>query len=97
MRSHGCFTQPLDCATSGLRNRVALTAAYVAGLRIGEVASLKLSSIDSKRMLIHLENGKGGRERYAMLSPHLLDVLRAYGNAGDLANGFSQAEIPVST
>lgn len=37
-----------------------------------------MSSMDSKRNLIHIENGKGGRERYAMLSPRLLDILRAY-------------------
>jgi integrase len=61
-----------------VRNRVALTTAYAAGLRIGEVARLKVSSIDSKRMLIHIESGKGGRDRYAMLSPRLLNILRAY-------------------
>jgi integrase/recombinase XerD len=65
-------------AVAGLRNRVALTTAYAAGLRIGEVARLKVSSIDSKRMLIHVENGKGGRDRYAMLSPRLLGILRGY-------------------
>ena len=65
-------------AVAGLRNRVALTTAYAAGLRIGEVARLKISSIDSKRMLLHIEGGKGGRDRYAMLSPRLLDILRAY-------------------
>jgi integrase/recombinase XerD len=65
-------------AVAGLRNRVALTTAYAAGLRIGEVSRLKVSSIDSKRMLLHIENGKGGKDRYAMLSPRLLDVLRAY-------------------
>lgn len=65
-------------AVVGLRNRVALTTAYAAGLRIGEVSRLKVSSIDSKRMLLHIEGGKGGRDRYAMLSPRLLDILRAY-------------------
>jgi integrase/recombinase XerD len=65
-------------AIPGLRNRVALTTAYAAGLRVGEVARLKVASIDSRRMLIHIENGKGRRDRYAMLSPRLLDILRAY-------------------
>ena len=65
-------------AVVGLRNRVALTTAYAAGLRIGEVCRLKVSSIDSERMLIHVEGGKGAKDRYAMLSPRLLDVLRAY-------------------
>lgn len=65
-------------AVTGLRNRVALTTSYAAGLRIGEVARLQVASIDSRRMLIHVVNGKGGKDRYAMLSPRLLDILRAY-------------------
>jgi site-specific recombinase XerD len=65
-------------AVAGLRNRVALATAYAAGLRIGEVVRLKPGSIDSERMLLHIEDGKGGRDRYAMLSPRLLDILRAY-------------------
>ena len=68
----------LLAAVAGLRNRVALTTAYAAGLRVGEVARLKVAAIDSPRMLIHIESGKGGRERYAMLSPRLLAILRAY-------------------
>src|SRR5215212_9107014 len=59
-------------AVAGLRNRVALTTAYAAGLRVGEVARLKVPAIDSTRMLIHVEHGKGGRDRYAMLSPRPL-------------------------
>ena len=59
-------------AVPGLRNRVALTTAYAAGLRVGEVARLKAAAIDSERMLIRIENGKGGKDRYAMLSPQLL-------------------------
>ena len=65
-------------AVAGLRNRVALTTAYAAGLRIGEVCRLKPASIESKRMLIHVEGGKGAKDRYAMLSPRLLDILRTY-------------------
>jgi integrase len=65
-------------SVSGLRNRVALTTAYAAGLRVGEACRLKVASIDSKRMLIHAEGGKGAKDRHAMLSPRLLDVLRAY-------------------
>jgi site-specific recombinase XerD len=61
-----------------VRNRVVLATAYAAGLRVSEVVRLKVSSIDSKRMLIHIENGKGGRDRYAMLSPRLLEILRTY-------------------
>ncbi len=65
-------------AVEGLRNRVALTTTYAAGLRVGEVVRLKVSSIDSRRMLLHINSGKGGRDRYAMLSPRLLNILRAY-------------------
>ena len=65
-------------AVAGLRNRVALTTAYATGLRVGEVARLKVATIDSERMLLHIEGGKGGRDRYAMLSPRLLKILRTY-------------------
>ena len=65
-------------AVAGLRNRVALATAYATGLRIGEVVRLKIASIDSERMLLHIEGGKGGKDRYAMLSPRLLEILRAY-------------------
>jgi site-specific recombinase XerD len=65
-------------AVDGIRNRVALSTVYAAGLRVGEVVRLKVTSIDSQRMLLHIEAGKGGRDRYAMLSPRLLDILRVY-------------------
>ncbi len=65
-------------AVPGLRNRAALTTAYGAGLRVGEVARLQVKSIDSTRMLILVEHGKGGKDRYAMLSAQLLQILRAY-------------------
>jgi integrase len=62
----------------GLRNRAALITAYGAGLRVGEVARLTTGAIDSWRMLIRVEHGKGGKDRYVMLSPQLLQILRAY-------------------
>jgi integrase/recombinase XerD len=65
-------------AVPGLRNRTALTTAYGAGLRVREVARLEASAIDSHRMLIRIEQGKGGKDRYVMLSPQLLQILRAY-------------------
>ena len=65
-------------AVPGMRNRIVLTTAYAAGLRVSEAVRLKVTSIDSRRMLIHIENGKGGRDRYAMLSPRLLEILRTY-------------------
>jgi integrase/recombinase XerD len=65
-------------AVPGLRSRAALTTAYGAGLRVSEVASLRVGDIDSGRMLIRVEHGKGGKDRYVMLSPQLLAILRAY-------------------
>jgi site-specific recombinase XerD len=65
-------------AVPGLRNRAALATAYGAGLRVGEIARLKTAAIDSSRMLIRIEQGKGGKDRYVMLSPQLLHILRAY-------------------
>jgi len=54
---------------------------YGAGLRISETVALKISDIDSARMLIRIEQGKGRKDRYAMLSPRLLAVLRCYFRA----------------
>ena len=52
--------------------------AYGAGLRVSEVVALKVSDIDSKRMVIRIEQGKGNKDRYVMLSPHLLELLRTW-------------------
>ena len=52
--------------------------AYGAGLRASEVVSLKVDDIDSERMTLRVEQGKGRRDRYAMLSPVLLERLRAW-------------------
>ena len=65
-------------AVPSLKHRTALMTAYAAGLRVSEVVHLKLTDIDSSRMLIRVEQGKGGRDRYIMLSPQLLVVLRGY-------------------
>ncbi|MEP3438627.1 MAG: tyrosine-type recombinase/integrase [Hoeflea sp.] len=62
----------------GLKYRAALSISYGAGLRAAEVCSLKVSDIDSDRMLIHVEQGKGRKDRKVMLSPGLLDLLRDY-------------------
>ena len=58
--------------------RTLLFCAYGAGLRVSEACNLCVGDIDSKRMVISVRNGKGGRDRYAMLSPVLLDALRTY-------------------
>jgi integrase/recombinase XerD len=59
-----------------------LSVAYGAGLREAEVAALKVADIDSQRMLIRVERGKGGRDRNAMLSPDLLCLLRDWWQEG---------------
>jgi len=65
-------------SVSSLKARVALTTAYAAGLRVSEVVALKVRDIDSRRMVLRIEHGKGDKERYAMLSQTLLGILRAY-------------------
>jgi len=64
-----------------LKYRAALMTCYGAGLRVSEAVALKVSDIDSQRMLIRVEQGKGAKDRYAMLSPRLLQVLRRYAKA----------------
>jgi integrase/recombinase XerD len=64
-----------------LKYRAALMVCYGAGLRISEAVALKVSDIDSQRGLIRVEQGKGRKDRYAMLSPRLLEVLRRYYRA----------------
>jgi integrase/recombinase XerD len=64
-----------------LRYRAALMICYGAGLRVSEAVAVKVSDIDSKRMLLRVEQGKGRKDRYAMLSPRLLEVLRVYWRA----------------
>ena len=65
-------------AVPGLKSRAALTTAYAAGLRVSEAVRLKISDIESGRMMLRIEQGKGGKDRYAMLSPQLLTILRDY-------------------
>jgi len=68
-------------AAPGLKYKAALSVAYGAGLRVSEVVSLKVSDIDSKRMMLRVEQGKGRKDRNAMLSPLLLELLRAWWKA----------------
>ena len=63
-------------AAPGVKYKAALSVAYGAGLRVSEVVALKVSDIDSARMMIRIEQGKRRKDRYAMLSPRLLDLLR---------------------
>jgi site-specific recombinase XerD len=71
-------------AAPNLKSKAALSVAYGAGLRASEVCHLKITDIDSERMLIRVEQGKGARDRQAMLSPALLQLLRAWWREGDL-------------
>jgi integrase/recombinase XerD len=68
-------------AAPGLKYKAALSVAYGAGLRASELVSLKVEDIDSSRMVIRVEQGKGRKDRYVMLSPYLLDLLRAWWRA----------------
>lgn len=65
-------------AVKNPKHRVILTVCYAAGLRISEAVRLTPDAIDSQRMVIRVEAGKGGKDRYVMLSPKLLDILRTY-------------------
>jgi site-specific recombinase XerD len=68
-------------AAPGLKYKAALSVAYGAGLRVSEVANLKVSDIDSQHMTLRVEQGKGQRDRYVMLSPQLLELLRDWWRA----------------
>jgi integrase/recombinase XerD len=63
-------------AAANPKHKAALGVAYGAGLRAMEVVALKVSDVDSKRMMLRVEQGKGGKDRFAMLSPQLLGLLR---------------------
>jgi len=68
----------LIAATGNLKHQTALAVAYGAGLRASEVTALKVGDIDSQRMTLRVEQGKGRKDRYAMLSPVLLERLRVW-------------------
>jgi len=69
-------------SASCAKHKAALSVAYGAGLRASEVVSLKVSDIDSARMVLRVEQGKGRKDRHAMLSPMLLDILREWWRIG---------------
>ncbi len=69
-------------AAPGPKYKAAMAAAYGAGLRVSEVVALKVGDIDSDRMLIRIDQGKGRKDRHAMLSPELLELLRAWWRQG---------------
>ena len=67
--------QFLGCVRN-IKHRTILTVCYAAGLRVSEAVCLKVTDIDSERMVIRVEQGKGRKDRYVMLSPKLLKILR---------------------
>ncbi len=68
----------LIAATGNLKHQTALSVAYGTGLRASEVVALKVGDVDSQRMTLRVEQGKGCKDRYAMLSPVLLERLRVW-------------------
>ncbi len=83
-------------AAPNLKYKAALSVAYGAGLRASEVVSLKLADIDSTRMVIRVEQGKGRKDRYAMLSPPLLDLLRAWWREGRQQGWLFPGQNPIN-
>jgi site-specific recombinase XerD len=74
----GTEVEQVLSALPSLRHRTVLTVAYGAGLRLSEACALGVGDIDSKRMQLHVADGKGGKNRSVPLSPRLLMVLRNY-------------------
>jgi integrase/recombinase XerD len=68
-------------STPNIKHKAVLSLAYATGLRASEVVSLKLTDIDRERMVIRVEQGKGKKDRYVMLSPNLLELLREWWRA----------------
>ena len=68
----------LLASARNIKHKALLSLAYATGLRSSEVVSLKLTDIDSDRMVIRVEQGKGKKDRYVILSPNLLDLLREW-------------------
>jgi integrase/recombinase XerD len=83
-------------AAPGLKYKAALSIAYGAGLRASEVLSLKIADIDSDRMVIRVEQGKGRKDRYVMLSEHLLELLRMWWKAGRPQGWLFPGQNPVN-
>ncbi|MCP3721245.1 site-specific integrase [Paraburkholderia sp. CNPSo 3281] len=77
-----------------LKQRTILMVAYAAGLRVSEAVHLKVTDIDSKRMVIRVNQGKGHKDRYVMLSPRLLEILRTYWHDAHPRDWLFPGDIP---
>ena len=85
--------QFLSCVR-GTKHRAILTACYAAGLRISEAIRLKPTDIDSQRMVIRVNQGKGQKDRYVMLSPKLLEILRSWWRVNKPGHWLFPSDIP---
>ena len=85
--------QFLGCIDSA-KHRAILTTCYAAGLRISEVVCLKTEDIDSQRMVIRVDQGKGQKDRYVMLSPTLLEILRTWWRVNKPRRWLFPGDIP---
>ena len=83
-------------AAPGLKYKAALSIAYGAGLRASEIISLKIADIDSDRMVIRVEQGKGSKDRYVILSEHLLKLLRVWWKAARPQGWLFPGQNPVN-
>lgn len=83
----------LACIDS-LKQRTILTTAYAAGLRVSEATHLKVTDIDSQRMMVRVDQGKGHHDRYVMLSPRLLEALRSYWKVAHPKTWLFPGDIP---
>jgi integrase len=85
--------QFLECVGS-TKHRAILTTCYAAGLRISEAVRLKPTDVDSQRMVIRVDQGKGRKDRYVMLSPKLLDTRRSYWRAVQPKGWLFDGDVP---
>ena len=86
--------EQLLSSIGSIKHRAILMTAYAAGLRVSEATHLKVTDIDSQRMMLRVDQGKGRKDRYVMLSPRLLEVLRAYWKADRPALWLFPGDLP---
>jgi site-specific recombinase XerD len=87
-------TERFFAAILGIKHRAILMTAYAAGLRISEVVSLRVDDIDSQRMVLRIRQAKGRKDRYVMLSPRLLTLLREYWKVARPAEWLFPGDVP---